>query len=86
MPPKTSWKERHKKKMNLSENEKTILKSINTSKFDRIFRDSKGDLFLRYSKNYIRLIRDCYNFEVFSDLFLSIKSGEEYKISDLLEE
>ena len=85
MPPKTSWKERHKKKIKLSNDEKTILLTLlETNKhgfteFETIGRTKEGALYTQADG------LTSYGISHYCDnLFREIKNGEEYKISDLL--
>jgi len=85
MPPKTSWKDRYKEKIKLSNDEKAILSNLKwkNKKPLKIGKDEKTGIYILFENN----IHSYYFFNTFyGHLFQSIKVGEEYKISDLLEE
>lgn len=71
-------------KPTLSEDEKVILKHIN-KRFNTIQRNDFGYLIL--TENGCKSIGEAMcSFSFYNDLFQFIEKGEQYKISDLLEE
>ena len=83
MPPKTSWEKRYKKKINLSNDEKTIIKNLRwgSKKPLKIGRDEKTGIYILFEND----TQSGYFFNTFyGHLFQSIKVGEEYSITELL--
>ena len=66
MPPKTSWKDRHKKKIKLSYDEKVILRNIHQDNWANIGKTEFNELYLsNYVKNCDVFVKEIFKKDLF---------------------